>query len=108
LFGGLAGLPYTAVADYFEAAGYEVSMHTEPELFNYYMSQSDAAIMWYTWASAGKIGMHFFHADSTARLNRGYNVFSNDSSVRYLPSNVSDIFPGSDSKYCVIICINRR
>ena len=108
LFGGLAGMPYRAVADYFADAGYDVSMYTDTELFSYYASQSDASVIWHTWATSSGMGMHFFHVDSVAGLNRGYNVYSNESTVRYLPSNISDFFSGSDGKYSVIICINRR
>ena len=107
LFGGVAGLPYSAVADYFAEAGYNVAMCADPELFNYCTSQSDASVIWYTWNNSNKMGMHFFHIDSIAGCNRGYNVFSNENSVHYMPSNISDFFSGSNGKYCVIICINR-
>ena len=108
LLGGVAGISYRALADYFADAGYNVSMYKETELFDYFVSKSDAAIVWYTWANSGEMGMYFFHVDSTAGLNRGYNVYRGENAVRFLPSNLSDFFSGSNGKYAVLICIDRK
>ena len=108
IFGGLAGVPYRAVADYFLEAGYDVSMHTDVELFSYLAAESDASVIWYTWINSSNMGMHFFHVNSFAGFNRGYNVYSNENATRNLPTNLSDFFSGSNGRYAVIICINRR
>lgn len=104
LLGFLGTLP-RRLRRYLENLGYRTEIAKNRETFDEYARSSRAVILWYTWHTHHRLGIHFFHLKPVEGGFLAYNLYSGQRAPIFLRS-IPEFLRQETRFPARLICIN--